>query len=276
MGRFCLHVVAATLCTLALASHAAIGGLPTNTGDRDTSDEWQKIKTVYFENKSIHEFAGTIEIDIPRRAAFGATVPTVIRATQPQSAERWVRKIYLVVDKNPSPIAAIYTLTPDMGKVELETRIRVDEYSHVRAIAEMNDGQLYSDARYVKVSGGCTAKPNRDQAKHMAELGTIKFRLPDKFVANQPNTVHVHVSHPNNTGFELDHITVMFIPPHYVRKTEVTFAGKPVLVADTDFSISEDPYLKFNFVPKSDGELKCAVEDSKDMKWEKAVPVKVQ
>jgi len=72
------------------------------------------------------------------------------------------------------------------------------------------------------------------------------------------------VVHPNDTGFELNHVTVMYIPPHFVRTIKVTYDGEKVLDAELDFSISENPALRFNFVPHAEGLLKAEVEDSKD------------
>jgi sulfur-oxidizing protein SoxY len=264
-------------CTLLLSSQAAlavIGGLKSDLKDHDESEEWLTIRANLFQDRPIDLKQPAILVDIPKRAEFGATVPVVIRAQVGQTPKSYIKKIHLIVDKNPSPIAAVYTLAPDIGQADLETRIRVNEYSHVRVVAEMNDGKLSMDSRYVKVSGGCSAPPNKDAVQHKRDLGKIRWRIPDKIVANQTTPVQFQVSHPNNTGFEMDHVTVMTIPPHYVSKVAITYAGKPVISAETDFSISESPYIAFNFVPKGDGELKAEVLDSKEMKFEKAVPVK--
>ncbi len=258
------------------SAFAVIGGLKSDLKDEDeSSEEWQGIRTNLFQTRLIDNKQPAVMIDIPKRAAFGATVPLSIRAQVAQTPQSYIKKMYLVVDKNPSAVAAVYTLAPDIGQADIETRIRVNEYSHVRVIAEMNDGKLSMASKYVKVSGGCSAPPNKDAAQHKRDLGKIKWRLPDKIFANQTTPVQLQVSHPNNTGFEMDHITVMTIPPHYVSKMIVTYSGKPVISAETDFSISESPYIAFNFVPKGDGELKAEILDSKEMKFEKSAPVKL-
>lgn len=272
---WCKLAVCGVLLINVSASWSAPGGLPINTADDDTSPEWLRIRSHLFQQRSIHDHQSLVQMEMPRRAAFGAAVPVSIKSKVLQSNESYVKKIYLVIDKNPSPLAAVYEFTPDSGLAEMETRIRVQEYSHVRVIAEMSDGQLHMDSKYAKVSGGCTQPPNRDQAKHRAELGTMKFRLLDKPVAGQTHPVQLNIRHPNNTGMELDQITVMYIPPHYVSRLAVTYSGKPILSAVMDFSISEDPYLRFNFVPGDSGELKAEIEDSKEMKFSHAMPVEV-
>ena len=86
-----------------------------------------------------------------------------IASRLPQAPNLYVKRLYIVVDKNPSPVAAVFDLTTEVGQADLETRLRVDEYSHVRVVSELSNGELHTDSRYVKVSGGCSAPPNRDQ-----------------------------------------------------------------------------------------------------------------
>jgi sulfur-oxidizing protein SoxY len=53
-----------------------------------------------------------------------------------------------------------------------------------------------------------------------------------------------------------------------VRKIDVTYAGKPVMSADVDFSMSENPNFRFYFLPQSGGgELRATVVDSKDLRF---------
>jgi sulfur-oxidizing protein SoxY len=74
----------------------------------------------------------------------------------------------------------------------------------------------------------------------------------------------VTVVHPNDTGFELNQVTVMYIPPHFVRSIRVSYARRKVFDAELDFSVSENPTWRFNFVPHARGELRAEVTDSKD------------
>ena len=57
----------------------------------------------------------------------------------------------------------------------------------------------------------------------------------------------------------------MYIPPHFVRSHQGQLRRqRKVFDAELDFSVSENPTLRFNFVPHGQGELKAEVEDSKD------------
>jgi sulfur-oxidizing protein SoxY len=128
-------------------------------------------------------------------------------------------------------------------------------------VSELSNGELHTDSRYVKTSGGCSAPPNRD-ALHL--IGRTQLKVAGELHMNEPTTADVTVLHPNDTGFELNQVTVMYIPPHFVRSIGVSYAQSKVFDAELDFSVSENPTLRFNFVPHGRGELRAEVTDSKD------------
>jgi sulfur-oxidizing protein SoxY len=61
-----------------------------------------------------------------------------------------------------------------------------------------------------------------------------------------------------------------------VRTVKISYAGQPVMSADVDFSISENPNFRFYFVPTGDGELKAEVIDSNDLRFESALTYRRQ
>lgn len=268
-SRFVRRLASFALCMAAAlagvpAALAAPGGLPANVQHGDSSPQWEKLRVALFKDRKVHTGAGKVELSVPLRAAYGASVPVKIVSKLPQKPELHVQRLYLLVDKNPSPVAAVLDLGTELGQADFETRLRVDEYSHIRVVSELSNGELHMDSRYVKVSGGCSAPPNRDQ---LHNIGKTVFRLPAGVKPGEPTPADVQVVHPNDTGFELNNVTVMFIPPHFVRTLKVTYAGRKLFDAELDFSISENPSWRFNFVPRGPGELKAEVEDSKEGRY---------
>jgi sulfur-oxidizing protein SoxY len=243
-----------------LPAFAAVGGLPS-AGHADSSPEWERLREHLFQRRSIAADGSVVQLVVPLRAAYGASVPIRIVSKIPQRADRFVSRMVLLVDKNPSPIAATLDLTTEIGQADFETRLRIDEYSHVRIISELSDGSLHMDSRYVKTSGGCSAPPNRDA---LNLIGRTVLKVPGEVKLETPTAADVTVLHPNDTGFELNQVTVMYIPSHFVRSIKVTYAQRKVFDADLDFSISENPTWRFNFVPHGPGELRAEVTDSKD------------
>ena len=259
-----IGVAAGSVLGLPRLAHSAVGGLPAPAAHTDSSPEWERVREGLFGARPVDATPGTVQVIAPLRAAYGASVPVKIVSKLPQSPERYVKRVYLVVDKNPSPVAAVIDLTLEVGQADFETRLRVDEYSHVRVVAELSDGTLHTDSRYVKTSGGCSAPPNRDA---LNLLGRTVLKLAEPVLLNRLTTADVTVLHPNDTGFELNQVTVMYIPAHFVRSIKVSYADRKVFDAELDFSISENPTLRFNFVPHGQGQLRAEVEDSKDGRW---------
>lgn len=263
------RVLVMTRGALALAvvtplARAIPGGLPAPAGHTDSSPEWDNLRQKLFQSRPIDTTRSMVQVMAPLRAAYGASVPVKIVSKLAQTPALYVKRLYVLVDKNPSPVAAVIDLTPEVGQADFETRLRVDEYSHVRVVAELSDGTLHTDSRYVKTSGGCSAPPNRD-APNL--IGTTVLKLAEPVTMNRPTTADVTVIHPNDTGFELNQTTLMYIPARFVRSIKVSYAGRKIFDAELDFSISENPTLRFNFVAHEPGQLKARVEDSSDGHW---------
>jgi sulfur-oxidizing protein SoxY len=66
----------------------------------------------------------------------------------------------------------------------------------------------------------------------------------------------------------MDQLSRQYTPAHFVRRITISDSVRPVLNADVDFSISENPNLRFHFTPRDAGELKAEVLDSRDMRFE--------
>ncbi|MGH1357732.1 MAG: quinoprotein dehydrogenase-associated SoxYZ-like carrier [Burkholderiaceae bacterium] len=245
------------------SAQAAVGGLPSNTGKLDLSPNWEKLRPKLFGERPIFPPPSQIQIEVPRRATFGGAVPVRVSLQFEQDPALFVKHLYLVIDNNPSPLAAKIDLTPTVGRADFETRVRIDTYSHVRAIAEMSDGQLHMDVGYVKTSGGCSAPPNRERPEDIGKilLKTANGQSPDR--PDKPVAVDFKINHPNDTGFELNHQTVMFIPPNFIRDLDITYQGQKIWSADLDFSISENPYFRINVIPGQGGELRADAQDTK-------------
>jgi sulfur-oxidizing protein SoxY len=239
------------------------------------SPEWQKVRQALFSDRAFEpDSTNLIELEMPARAEDPAVVPLVIRTRVAQTADRYIAKIYLIVDKNPSPLGAVFALSPDSGRADIETRVRIEEYTHVRAIAETNDGKLYMAQRFVKASGGCSAPAGKDAQAALARLGKMRLRTDGEVRLNEPNQVQLMISHPNHSGLAMDQLTRHYTPAHFVRLIKVTYAGQPIVGAEVDFTISENPNFRFYFVPRAEGELKAEVVDSNDLKFESSIAIR--
>jgi sulfur-oxidizing protein SoxY len=235
--------------------------------DPDASAVWQKVRQSLFGAAVLESADNVITLETPKRAEDAAIVPIAIRAAFPQTRARAIETIWLFVDNNPSPIAAVFQFAQESGRADIETRIRIEEYTYVRAVARTSDGSLHMAANYVKASGGCSAPAGKDAVAARANLGKMRLRVDEASVEGQPARAQLMVSHPNDSGLSMDQITRTYASPHFVRRVEVRYAGKPVLTADVDFSISENPNFRFYFAPGEGGELDARVVDNHDLEF---------
>ena len=236
--------------------------------------EWKTLKTLMFGDQIIRTgnesaVALTINPDIDD----ASTVPIHIDGLVSQNSQSYIKKLHLIVDQNPIPTAAIFELSPTNGNLHLATRLRIEKFTFVRAVAETSDGQLHMDSKWVAVKGGCSAPSgknagsdpllgkmkvtfNKYRNSYRNERGGKVFRVP----LAQPNVVKVQVRHPNESALAADLDTT--VPPNFIQELTVGFANEEVLSAQVNFSISDNPAFTFSFSPNSEGDLSLTVTDT--------------
>jgi len=253
------------LCCIVAVAHA----------DAVEDAAWQGgLKQKFFGDRPIEEGNAVVEVTGPYRAEDPALVPIQITSKIPQTKDRYVKNITLIIDNNPVPFSASFDFTPESGKADVAMRVRVNAYTNVRAIAETNDGKLYMSKAFIKASGGCSAPVGTDLEAAMQRIGKMKFKFDgDKADLAQANPVQLLISHPNLSGMQMDQITRLIKPAHFVEEVKVSFDGKPVMTAKTDIAISADPNFRFYFVPDKAGELKAEIKDNLGNKFTSAQAV---
>jgi sulfur-oxidizing protein SoxY len=246
------------LCTALWAANTAA------VGEQSEVDLWQGLlKAKYFQAREITVGKSIVELRLPVRAEDAGVVPVSIDAKIPQTDERYIKNLYVFVDKNPKPLAGLFHLTPDLGQADLAMRLRINEYTNVRVIAEMNNGDLHMDEGYTRASGGCSEPPPFLKLKEArARIGEMQFRATPDEGGEDLALGQLIISHPNVTGLQLDQRTRAFIPAEYVTKVVINFNGKHIMTAETDISVSEDPSFRFFFKPKQGGTIEAQMTDS--------------
>jgi sulfur-oxidizing protein SoxY len=273
-GVMALAVLAFGAGSLRAETDAAAGGDQWDRARAEVQgqlDTWSTLKEQIFPGKTFEDGSGVISLDTPYRAVDAAVVPISIKAAKPQTPDHYIKTLYLIIDENPSPVAAVFHLTPQSGLADISTRVRVNKYTNVRAIAETSDGKSYMVTNFVKASGGCSAPALSDAESAMARLGKMKFKVL-KSAGDQPAEAQLLISHPNYSGLQFDQISRREIPADFVKTVEISVGDKKVLSADTDISISEDPSFIFHYVDPNGGDIKAFVTDSEGRKFEKSWP----
>ena len=222
---------------------------------------WSALQQAHFPGKTLQE-GPFIHLTAPSRAPSGEQVPFAFSIDHPMTASRYIKSVTLFVDENPVPLTAVFHFNPQSGKAELSTRIRFESDSLVHVVAEASDGKLYVNSTTVKASGGCGGPVGGDNAAALAAAGKMKIALDGPFKRGQVSKARLLIKHPMYTGLQRDLNTHGYRPAFFIDKIDVTFNGKPVLVADTAIGISEDPFIQFGFVADQPGDLQVVIRDN--------------
>lgn len=267
-----MNAVLRTLSTLFLSLIVLAAAAADDSASPNT-EIWHKVRADLFGDRPIADDAasGRIVLEMPARAADAAVVPLAIRI-RPSPNDAPTKKLYVVIDRNPSPIAAILEFGEGSGSPDLETRVRIEEYTWVRVIAERSDGTLVLAQRFIKAAGGCSAPAGKSLAERLAGMGQMKWRIDPPADPSAPVSVQLMIRHPNNSGLAMDQLTHLYDPPYYVRNVRVTRGDELVFSADVDFSISENPAFRFTLRPGKGGALHARVTDSNERVFESSAP----
>jgi sulfur-oxidizing protein SoxY len=260
--------------------------LTTPALSQQSEETWNAIKGDIFGDKAktIQEADDLLAMDAPMRAEDAAVVPITVRALKPQAGQTAIKAITLVIDENPAPLAATVSFGPAAATASFSTRLRVNSYSYIRAVAEMNDGSLRMIKKFVKASGGCSAPALKDQDKSVAELGQLRLR---QFAQSDPDAkehalapqdsgaaeAQIMIRHPNYSGLQMDQLTMLYIPAHYVREIALTRGDALVMKMEGGISLSENPSFRIAFRKEGSGELTVRAEDTQKKLFEKSWPV---
>ena len=99
---------------------------------------------------------GHVALDMPLVAEDGRVVPVIIESDLPMTSAKHIKAVHLIVDHNPDPHLAAFEVTPALGRLALQTRIKMKRTTWVRCIAETSDGEVWADYARVSVTlNGC-------------------------------------------------------------------------------------------------------------------------
>jgi len=101
--------------------------------------------------------AGKVKLDIPPLVENGNSVPMTVSVASPMAPEDHVRSIHVFNEKNPQPNIGNFYLSPQAGRAQVSTRIRLADSQKVVAIAKLSDGTFWSATVDVVVTlAACT------------------------------------------------------------------------------------------------------------------------
>ena len=254
------------------AAAAASKGIPAV---EETS--WPALVEEVFQNRPILDGSGLLAIEAPVNHPDAGAIPVVLSTSGPAVGPTRIEKLTLIVDENPSPVVASFDLGDETTLSKIETTIRVNRFSYVHLVAETADGSLYAVQRYVKGSGGCSARGVDLPEVALKNLGELDFAETGHRAlqgGGVERDVEVGVTHPNYTGMQMNYITLHYILAHFMTDMVLTEGDAPLVTISTGISVSENPRLKLTYSTARPGEaLTADVTDSEGLRFRRSWPV---
>ena len=260
--------------TFALTAFAAFAGIPVALAD---SGAFDVIRPAVFGDRALLDGRGMISIKVANRPEDIRAVPFDVAAALTDG--RTIKKLSLIVDNNPSPVAAAFTFGPGREHVALSIKFRLNQQSDVRAVVETNDGKLYMVTQLVKFPGGqaaCSAPPATPADQMAANLGKMKLAevaIPGATASSATPRVRFDLAHPNHTGMVLDQITLLYTPLKMVEHVSVRQGEEPVFDMEGSIALNENPTIEFDYSRNGATAMTITATDTDHAMFEKSFPL---
>lgn len=261
-----------------LAVGALAAGLATGIGDAIAGSTWQGLRAEIYGVRPIEDGSGVVTIKAPYRPDDVRAVPIAVEARLPDG--RSIRSVTLVVDENPSPVAASFKIGGERSKLSLATKVRLNQESFVRAIIEDDQGRLSMVSTLVKFAGGqaaCSAPPTGDPLEIAASMGKMKLAAAPPPAAARSSSIdqrlRLDIRHPNHTGMALDQMTLLYIPLRMVSTLEVRQGGEKVFELQGSITLSENPTVEFDVPAGGAEKLDVTLRDSNGAEWRRSLDI---
>jgi len=235
-------------------------------------ETWADIQNDVLGETELSNGDALLTLEAPYRAHDAATVPIILKQGD---ASRKISAATVVIDENPAPVAGEFTFSDAMAPLDFEMRVRVNQYSNVRVIADTDEG-LFMTGRFVKASGGCSAPASRDPEVALSTMGQMKLRVfenetPAK-VSIPRREAQIMIRHPNYSGLQRDQITQLFINAHFIDYIEVWQGEDLLFTMEGGISISENPVFRFGYNDNGATSLTIKATDTEGNEFEQTLP----
>lgn len=229
--KFIIAITATALIHSGQAG-AAIGDDPLK------SPRWTELRNQYLGAKARTVFDERVAVSGPAVAEDSMNVPISVKI---QGLEN-VQHVIVIADFN--PIVKVLEFSPRGASPTLHFRMKLQQGSPVRAMAQTRDGVWHIGGTWVEASGGGCTTPSTGRAAldwHKT-LGQVQSRV---WAGETQSRVKLNIMHPMDTGLAAG------IPAFYIEKLSLQDgSGKEWMLLETFEPVSENPVFSFDFPGK--------------------------
>lgn len=198
---------------------------------------------------------GRVVLDIPTHSDAGTSVPITVGFLPADGEAAVPRAIHVLVDGNPRPQVVSAWFSPDCGRAEFSTRIRLESAQTVTAIAEARDGRVWRADQEITVNFGACADVGTGTDTEIRDFKPFS-RVSVPRTAKRGDVIQIRtvISHPMETGLRLNQFNT-WIPMRIIEQFTCRFAGVELFKARPYPAISTNPYFAFLVRAERSGEF---------------------
>ncbi|MEI9902081.1 MAG: thiosulfate oxidation carrier protein SoxY [Hyphomicrobium sp.] len=229
-----------------------------------------------FAGRDIQPAGDLVQLTAPFRPLDQRAVPVEVEAHFADG--RSVRGITLIVDENPSPVAAQFDFGGTREHVHVATKLRLnagtDVRGHhrslrraalhgraVRALCRRAGGVLGATVRQ---PGGDRGDDGQDEPRGAVEAGCCDADRAARTA---------QIMHPNHTGMVLDQLTLLYVPLRIITELEVMQGEERVFAMKGSMTMAQDPVIDFDYRSKRATALHIEARDSGGASWARDFPI---
>jgi sulfur-oxidizing protein SoxY len=175
----------------------------------------------------------------------GSSVPLTIRIASTMTPADHPRVVHVVAHANPNPQVVSVWFTPECGRAEFSTRIRLERSQRITAAAQMSDGRLLRADEDVEILVGACADDSSGTPQDIAAfVPQSRVSVPATARAGDIIVVRAIISHPMETGLRLDEFED-WVRQRIISRFACSFNGRPLFRARLYPAVSANPFFQF-------------------------------
>lgn len=239
----------------ARADQPAVRGIDRTGGDPLGTLQWPDLRREFIGEGAV-AFSDRVRVRVPETADDPLNVPVMVDARGLAADGVRIRRIRVVVDRN--PIRHVVDFEPLRSLPVLSLRLKLEQASPVRALVQAEDRAWHVAGAWVQAAGGgCTvAGSSRTDGSWSRTLNQVRARLFDNVIEGS-RRLRVQVMHPMDTGL------VAGIPAFHVERLALLdAAGQPWWRLALREPVSENPSLGFELPLSLSGPLRLRGQDN--------------
>jgi sulfur-oxidizing protein SoxY len=188
--------------------------------------------------------AGPVVIDMPDYSDSGKSVPLTLSVPVSLDNQDYPEVIGVYADRNPRPRIAKVFFSPLCSEAKFSTRIRINAYQNIVAVAKMKSGKLYKASRKVDVTYGACEEAIASNQFPEGWQPSIKVAVPEAVQANGIIEIRTIIGHPMETGLRRNASGVI-VPVRIVEWFRCYINEKIAFSVNLEPAIAANPYFSF-------------------------------